>query len=1000
MNQFSSNSSGLSPLQKIDALCDQFEAELQNPDESPSIRDYLDCIEERHRPELFKQLMRLELQLDSQPPVESYHQRYPEFRSIIDEVFVSSETIVGTKTRDTASSTSRTMGPYRILQPLGEGGMGAVFLADQTTPVKRRVALKLIKPGMDSKQIIARFEAERQALAMMNHPNIAKVLDAGTTEDGRPYFAMELVQGIQLTDYCDRQKLSTEARLELFVSICDAIQHAHQKGVIHRDIKPSNVLVTEQAGRPVPKVIDFGLAKALHTRLTDRTMFTHINQAVGTLQYMSPEQTEANALDVDTRSDVYSLGAMLYELLTGTTPLEKDTLKSAAFDRVLQLIRDWAPPKPSTRLHDSKEAATICQVRQSDPRQLSHLLKGDLDWIIMKALEKDRNRRYETVNALSDDIRRFLSNEPVSARPPSATYKIGKFIRKNRVAVITASVIACLLLATSSISTTLYIRAKEAQSKEMQMRIVSEASKKKADEARIAADRLREEAEKARSVAVASAQTAQAQANSADEITDFLHQMFKRTRPSFLFGISEKPTDPRSRVERIREDYRDNPKVQAQLMGVIGDAHLGMSQVVQAAPYLLESLDIRLKNLPDDDLLVAESYYRLAKLRMFQGNNDEGIKLARNATSIREKHLGDKDSQTLAARGLRLFGEIGGKYTCDKAKRVVAVRQMMAEWKEIYEIRKEQLKDEHGRRHHPDLAKLKLILGTGAGYVGDQVEALRHVLSAVTMLGNVPDDENPGRILEHYANAKIAERFNRLEERNRSLQRAANEATRLFHGNDNNPLSLELRRDLVEGLLKDAIQIRQKASGNPDQDSAAVELKRAERIFDELRDTADNIVDGCRRTYGDVPRTAEALRALSINFIHGQNRDVDKSIQMLEEAIDILTRTYGETHFRVAEVYLFLGRRYNTKRLLERSAHYYRECLRICRETDTIGYGYLDNFACSELSAVAKKLNQVNATFLKDVQLQYELWLKNEPNNKYVKQKLADLQGEFAKSRK
>jgi serine/threonine protein kinase len=374
------------------------------------------------------------------------------------------------------------IGPYKLLQQLGEGGMGVVYVAEQEHPVKRRVALKVIKPGMDSAQVIARFEAERQALALMDHTHIAKVLDAGTISPnpksetrnpkqiqsskpkiqnkpaqevsdigasdleivsdsdirasdfraaGRPYFVMELVKGVPITKYCDELHLPIRERLELFVPVCQAIQHAHQKGIIHRDIKPSNVLVCMQDGKPVAKVIDFGVAKALHQRLTDRTLMTEFGAMVGTLEYMSPEQAELSALDIDTRADIYCLGVLLYELLTGSTPLDRKRLRQAAFTEMLRIIKEEEPPKPSTRLTQSKESlASLAAQRRTEPARLTREVRGELDWIVMKCLEKDRTRRYETANGLARDLERYLHDEPVEACPPSTAYRLKKLLRR------------------------------------------------------------------------------------------------------------------------------------------------------------------------------------------------------------------------------------------------------------------------------------------------------------------------------------------------------------------------------------------------------------------------------------------------------------------------------------------------------------------------------------------------------------------------------------------
>src|SRR5712671_647492 len=357
------------------------------------------------------------------------------------------------------------IGRYKLLQQIGEGGCGVVYMAEQEEPVRRRVALKVIKLGMDTKQVIARFEAERQALALMDHPNIAKVFDAGATETGRPFFVMELVRGVKITEYCDENNLITRERLGLFIQVCQAIQHAHQKGVIHRDIKPSNILVTVNDGVAVPKVIDFGIAKATNQQpLTDKTVFTAFEQFIGTPAYMSPEQAVMTSLDVDTRSDIYSLGVLLYELLTGKTPLDQKELLSAGLEEMRRTIREKEPARPSTRVSTmlNGELTTTAKHRHIDAPKLIHLLRGDLDWIVMKALEKDRARRYETANGLARDVERYLADEPVVARPPSKTYRLQKLVRRNKLAFAAAGAVVAALVVGLAASTWEYFKERTA----------------------------------------------------------------------------------------------------------------------------------------------------------------------------------------------------------------------------------------------------------------------------------------------------------------------------------------------------------------------------------------------------------------------------------------------------------------------------------------------------------------------------------------------------------
>jgi serine/threonine protein kinase len=427
----------------------------------------------------------------------------------------------GAKAEDGITEVSGTrIGHYKLLQRIGEGGGGVVYMAEQEEPVRRRVALKIIKLGMDTRSVIARFEAERQALAMMDHPNIARVLDAGATDTGRPYFVMELVRGVKITDYCDKNQLDTRRRLDLFIQICQAIQHAHQKGIIHRDIKPSNILITLHDGVPVPKVIDFGIAKATEVRLTDKTFFTAYEQIVGTPAYMSPEQAEMSGLDIDTRSDIYSLGVLLYELLTGRTPFDPKELLQHGLDEMRRTLREREPQRPSTMLTtlQGTELTATAEHRQAEPPKLISLLRGDLDWIVMKALEKDRRRRYETANGLAMDINRYLNNEPVMARPPSRLYRFQKLVRRNQVIFTATGAVAVALIIGLGTSTWLFFMEKAARQRavaaeQQQARLRQEAEQARANEAE-----LRRQAETRQKITQAALLVSQEKFEEADKL--------------------------------------------------------------------------------------------------------------------------------------------------------------------------------------------------------------------------------------------------------------------------------------------------------------------------------------------------------------------------------------------------------------------------------------------------------------------------------------------------
>ena len=491
------------------------------------------------------------------------------------------------------------IGPYKIVRQLGEGGMGAVYLASQLHPIRREVALKIIKPGMDSRQVISRFESERQTLALMDHVNIARVFDAGATASGLPFFVMELVDGIPITRYCDSKRLTVKDRIALFIPVCRAIQHAHQKGVIHRDLKPSNILVAEQEGKPAPKVIDFGLAKALAWLESDATMLTNFGTVVGTLDYMSPEQADPGRNDVDTRGDVYSLGAVLYELLTGSTPLDRERLNRAGYVEILKQIRDEDTLPPSTRLRRSAISVEIADLRQSDPARLTRILNGELDWILMKALDKDRTRRYETVNGLARDLERYLTGEPVEAAPPSAAYRMRKFVRRHVAAFsFAASVLAVLIAFVVAVTI---------------------------DARRIARERDR-----------------------ANRITQFMVGIFKVADSTHTRGNSITAREILDNSAReISSSLGGEPQVQADLLSAMAQSYDGLGLYSRARDLLARVIDIQRRTLGPRDRRALASMSLLGSTMVSAGNTTDAIQRLQETLAIQKKALGPADPDTL-----------------------------------------------------------------------------------------------------------------------------------------------------------------------------------------------------------------------------------------------------------------------------------------------------------------------------------------------------------------
>jgi serine/threonine protein kinase len=574
------------------------------------------------------------------------------------------------------------IGRYKLLQQIGEGGCGIVYMAEQEEPLRRRVALKVIKLGMDTRQVIARFEAERQALALMDHPNIAKVHDAGATETGRPYFVMELVRGLKITEYCDEKKLSTQERLQLFMEVCQAVQHAHQKGIIHRDLKPSNILVTVNDGVAIPKVIDFGIAKATSgERLTDKTIFTAFEQFLGTPAYMSPEQAEISSVDIDTRSDIYSLGVLLYELLTGQTPFDARELLRAGLEEMRRTLREKEPSRPSTRLStlSANERTTAANRRGLDAPRLANILRGDLDWIALKCLEKDRARRYETANALVMDIQRHLSNEPVTARPRSRLYEFRKTVRRHRVGFTAAAAVVTALFLSLGVAT--WSLAKERQAR---WRADREAAKS-SQTARVLEDML------------GGIDPKMAQ----EKDTSLLQEMLSQT------------------ATRVSRDLTNQPMVEAHLESTIANIYGALGEFQKAEQMARSALALRRSDPGSQPAELAESLFDLAHHLWSQGKLAEAEKFAREGLSL-ARNAGKKDA--LVAKSLAQLGVI----VQDQGKLAEAeglFRQSLA-------VRRKLLGDEH-----PTVAQSFNTLSGVLTLEGKMAEAERAGREAVKAFG-------------------------------------------------------------------------------------------------------------------------------------------------------------------------------------------------------------------------------------------------------------------------
>ena len=752
-----------------------------------------------------------------------------------------------------------TIGPYKLLEQIGEGGMGSVWVASQSQPIKRRVAIKLIKAGMDTGQVLARFEAERQALAMMDHPNIARVLDGGITDQGRPYFAMEYVKGVPLTEYCDNAKLSLKERLELFVPVCQAVQHAHQKGIIHRDLKPANILVCLYDGRPVPKVIDFGLAKAMHQSLTEKSIYTAHGMMVGTPLYMSPEQAELNNLDIDTRTDIYSLGVILYELLTGTTPLEKAQMKQAAFDEVLRLIKEVEPPKPSTRLSGSESLPSVAAQRGIEPTQLTRSITGDLDWVVMKALEKERSRRYETANGLAEDIRRHLCDEPVGASPPSTSYRMKKFIRRNRAGVIAASAIAVTLLlgvagTTSGMLWALSEQrlAVDARKAETEAKLAAEANARLAEEEAVRATAAEAATAETLKEVEAERDAKEVALKEAEQLSEFLTGVFQSPDPT-KDGREVKVVELLDNAAKTLEtDLVDQPRQRAKFQERLGITYQALGLDGQAIPLFERVRDYLLSHSGPEQSDTLSCTQKLAICYHRFGRGEEARQLLEEVLPISRKANGPEHALTLTAMS-RLAIVYSHSSRIDEAITLA---------EEVLRIRRRV----NGPQHSETLESM-VNLANYYAQVGRK-ESIQLREEVLPLLRKVQGSEHPNTLIAMY-----------------NLANAYSETGRKVEALQMREDVLKLRRTVLGPEHPDTLQVMLALANSYDE---------AGRNDEALR-MREEVLELVRRTLGpEHPSTLTAMAGLA-NSYSSLGRNVE-AMHLLEQVVPLRSKLNGSEH--------------------------------------------------------------------------------------------------------